>query len=142
MVLPHIDYCLTVYGHTNTGNILRVQQFQNRAARICTQNFDFEVPSVNLIRQLGWQTVSERLFYLTSVLMFKCLNGVAPNYLADNLTYMRDVHSVTTRQVENDDLYIPWARTNYMQNSFQVYGPSVWNRLPQDVRELHSVIQF
>ena len=44
-IQPHIDYCLSVWGHTSKHNIQMVQRFQNRAARIISHNFDYSVSS-------------------------------------------------------------------------------------------------
>ena len=33
-IQPFIDYCILIWGHTSIGNVLRIQRFQNRVARI------------------------------------------------------------------------------------------------------------
>ena len=38
--------------------------------RICTQNFNYDVPSVTLIHNIGWLNVIQRKEYLTGLLVF------------------------------------------------------------------------
>ena len=75
-IQSHIDYCITVWGHTSIENINKIQCFQNRSARILTQNFDYEnVSGLSLAMNLGWLTVKERRDYLTLVIVYKSLNS-------------------------------------------------------------------
>ena len=43
---------------------------------------------------------------------------------------------------ENQYLCIPFARTNYYKSSFSVYGPSIWNKIPLNIREAQNVHTF
>ena len=47
-----------------------------------------------LIRQLHWLKAPERIQYKLAVLVYKCLNGMAPSYLADEFLQPADL---TTR---------------------------------------------
>ena len=120
--------------------ILKVQRFQNRC--IVTQKFDYEIRSNTILRELRWLNISKRRDYLTCILVFKCLNGLAPSYLSDLLTARSTVHSRSTRQTSANLLHIPFARTNYFQRSFQIYGPKIWNTLPSHVREANTIQEF
>ena len=141
-IQPHIDYGLTIWGHCANRLILKVQRFQNRCARIVTQKFDYEIRSNTILRELKWLNVSQRRDYLTCILVFKCLNGLAPSYLSDLLTARSIIHSRSTRQTSANLLHIPFARTNYFQRSFQIYGPKIWNTLPSHVREANTIQEF
>ena len=59
-----IDYGLTIWGHTSVNNLLAIQRFQNRAARICTGCYDHDVESSVLIKSLSWLNVKERCDFL------------------------------------------------------------------------------
>ena len=83
MIQSVIDYGLTVWGHTSKQNILKVQRFKNRAARICTTCYDFNISSSSLIKSLGWLTVTKRLDYLTLVLMY---SAFLPQHLITSVT--------------------------------------------------------
>ena len=85
--------------------------------------------------ELHWLPVRQRLKFKTAVLVFKCLHGLAPAYLADycqpttvtaGRTRLRSAH---TRQ-----LAVPRTNTSYGDRSFAVSGSSMWNSLPAAVR--------
>ena len=99
-IQPHIDYCLSVWGHTSKHNIQMVQRFQNRAARIISHNFDYSVSSSDLIHNLKWQSVNQGKDYLTAILMFKCINNIAPDYLCNEFYKITDVHDRVTRKAQ------------------------------------------
>ena len=52
-------------------NISRVQKFQNRVARITTQNFDFNTSGISLVKSLGWLNIKQRMQFLACMLMHK-----------------------------------------------------------------------
>ena len=66
----------------------------------------------------------------------------ASNYLSDLFTETRFVHNKNTRNVHNQYLCIPFARTNYYKSSINVYGPSIWNKIPLNIREAQNVHTF
>ena len=55
------------------------------------------------------QTVQELRDYICSILMFKCIHGLAaaPNYLCNDVTMYLDIHGYDTRSGDNMDLYVP-----------------------------------
>ena len=86
-----------------------MQRLQNRAARIVTKTsyYDLSVRSTDLIKKLGWQTIEQRRDFLTSSLMFKCVKGLAPNYLCDKFNPVASIHSYNTRHASNNNLFLP-----------------------------------
>ena len=84
--------------------------------------------------------IAQRRDFLISILMFKCLHGLAPNYLSDPLVYTHDIHSHNTRQAAQNCLFVPSGRTTYFLHSFQVHsfqvqGPKLWNTLNPYIKE-------
>ena len=74
--------------------------------------------------------------------MFKCIHGLAPHYLSNDVTMHVDIHGYDTRSAENMDLYIPrWAKEIY-KRSFLYKGSSLWNKLPPWVKESTSLNDF
>ena len=65
IIQPHIAYCLSVWGSCNKTTMNSIQKIQNRAARIVTKCIDFNIRSIDLIRQLKWMTFEERCIYFT-----------------------------------------------------------------------------
>ena len=78
-----IDYCLSVWGTTSEKHLNHLQKLQKRAARIVTQNLNWDESSISIIRNLGWQTIRERYEFLTCCITYNARNNLAPNYISD-----------------------------------------------------------
>ncbi len=50
---PCIDYCITIWGYAAEQHLNKVHRIMNRAARIITGNFDYDIRGVELLKQLG-----------------------------------------------------------------------------------------
>ena len=96
-----LEYGLTIWGWTTDINTGKIQPIQSLAARIITRNFDYiHSRGVDIVRYLNLQTVKERRDYFLCVLMFKCIHGLAPNYLSNDVTMYVDIHGYDTRSGE------------------------------------------
>jgi len=93
------------------------------AARVVsdTRKFDRGLTSL-LADELHWLDVPERVTYKMGVMMYRCLHGQAPRYLADHFTTSSDVAS---RCLLN----------TYGRRAFSIAGPTVWNSLPGELRD-------
>ena len=142
-VQSKIDYGLSIWGCTTDVNLNRVQRTQNLLARIICNNFDYiHSRGIDLVRSLKLQTIRERRDYFLCVLMFKCIHGLAPHYLSNDVTMHVDMHGYDTRSAENMDLYIPRCTKEIYKRSFSYKGSSLWNKLPTWVKESTSLNDF
>ena len=80
LVFSKMFYCSSVWSNTSKNNIKKLQLIQNFACRIITgsQKYDHVTP---LLHQLNWLSVNEILQLRDSVMAFKCVNNLAPDYL-------------------------------------------------------------
>jgi len=80
------------------------------------------------------------------VMMYRCLHGQAPRYLADRFTTSSDVaFRLRLRSANRHQLIVPRYRLNtYGRRSFSIASPTVWNSLPDELRDLacDSLKQF
>ena len=58
IVEPHFRYCCSVWGCCGKTQLDNLQKLQNRAARIVTNSI-FRVSAADLIKRLGWPTISD-----------------------------------------------------------------------------------
>ena len=78
---------------------------------------------------LDWLDVSERVTFKLGLMTYRCLHGQAPRYLADHVTPAIEVAS-------RHRLIVPRCRLNtYGRRAFPVAGPTVWNPLPDELRD-------
>ena len=111
-------------GVSITGRLLgKLQSLQNAAARLVTgaRKFDRITP---VMRELHWLPVRQRIRFKTAVLVFKCLRGLAPEYLSEycKLTTGRS----HLRSANACLLSVPRTQTTYGDRSFAVSGPVVY----------------
>jgi len=88
----------------------------------------------SLLRDLHWLRVPERIMYRLAVLVFRCRNHTAPEYLTRNLQWVADddsrrrLRSATTHQLV---VHVPWTRLRTVgDRAFGIAGARVWNDLP------------
>ena len=62
--------------------------------------------------------------------MFKCIHGLAPHYLSNDVTMVVDIHGYDTRSSENMNLYVPRCTKELCKRSFLYTGSMLWNDLP------------
>ena len=56
----------------------------------------------------------------TCTMVYKALNGLAPEYISDVFTKVSESHMRNLRSVDNDLLRVPSSRTSYYENSFTI----------------------
>ena len=140
LIQPHFDYCNVVWGNCNKGLSKKLQRLQNRAARILmSASYDSNLD--DLFRALGWRRLYYQRLEQKSILMYKTLHGVTPDYLRSRFVYRDNVSAYRLRNTENK-LVRPQSRTDYLKRSFLYSGAQLWNNLPVDLRQASSLTDF
>ncbi len=141
LVMTRLDYCNSLLAGASATQIRRLQRIQNSAARIIskTSKQDHITP---VMRELHWLPIQQRITYKLMCLAYKCVcNGDAPAYLSDLLHPY-----IPSRVLRSDNkrlLCIPKVRTvHYGHRSFSFVVPSIWNNLPQELRDSPSFVTF
>ena len=70
-------------------------------------------------------------------MVFKSLNGLAPEYLSSKFIARSNITSYTFPDSVNK-LTIPQPRTNYLRNSFRYSGAVLWNSPSETLRQAES----
>ena len=140
IVEPHFRYCCSVWGCFGKTRIDNLQKLQNRAARIVT-NSSFHVSAADLIKRLGWPTISDIIVSETATIMYKSTNSLAPEYLSELFVQNSAVTTFRLRNTEAD-LRVPLFKTSNGQKSISFCGSKLWNQLSSDVRLAPSLLTF
>ena len=70
-------------------------------------NFDYiNFSGSEMARTLRLQTICERRDYFLCIIMPKCIHGITPHYLFNDVTMYVDINGYDTRSAENMDLYL------------------------------------
>ena len=140
IVEPHFRYCCSVWGCAGSTEINQLQKLQNCAARIVT-NSSFDAPSIPLIESLGWKTIQELIQNESRTMVFKSLNGLAPQSLCNLFTKSSQCSSYSLRNTEAD-LRLPLMKTANGQKSFSYRGAKLWNSLSAESKQATSLSCF
>ena len=139
----YFRYCCPVWGNAGVSIIGKLQELQNRAAKLIT-NSPFDALPLPIIRALGWPTVREMIDLESARIVYKSLNGDAPSYRSDMFT---KVNVSTTRSLRNldydlNDLRVPFLRTTTGQRCFSYQGAKLWNGLSKKTKNRSTLKKF
>ena len=140
VVSSKLDYCNSLLYGLSKLSLQKLQRIQNRAARILFKESKYS-HITPLLMQLHWLPVEQRIIYKVLLIMYKSLNNLAPNYLANLFQQYMPPRSL--RSIKKCLLHVPASRLkSFGDRSLMVYGPKIWNDLPQDLRQQTSVGTF
>ena len=140
-----MDYCNAVLHGLTERLMRRLQSVQNAAARLITgaPQRDHITP---ILRQLHWLPVRRRGKFKIAVLVFQCLTGQAPGYLAEDCQLVADVSARPRRLRSADTATCVSVRRRtsniFDDRCFATAGPRLWNSLPISLRQCHSLEQY
>ena len=97
--------------------------------------------SASLLRRLHWLPIRKRIEFKILVIIYKCVNSQAPDYLSNLISFRKPTYA-TRLSHDSTLLSIPRTRTRTADNAFQVAGPRLWNSLPTNMRQAKSLDIF
>jgi len=139
LVCSRIDSLNALYFGLPDNIIHKLQVIQNNAARVIAQKKKRDHITETLYN-LHWLPIRFRIDYKINLLTFKCLNGLAPQYLADLITYRCPARAL--RSADRALLTEPRSRTTYGDRAFSICAPRLWNKLPSDLCNISDIDTF
>ena len=134
LVFPKLDYCsAALYGLTDGLNT-RLQSVVNASARL-VERLPFYAHVPPSLENLQWPPVRSRIEMKLVTLIFKCLHGLAPNYLCEMFRLASCVPGRTRlRSAATNSLVIPRLRLKSVSKRlFCASGSRAWNSLPSSL---------
>ena len=139
-ILSRFDYCNSLFKNLKNSQLDKLQKLQNFAAKVILGKSLYDHVTPCLI-ELHWLPIKFRIDYKISLLVFKCLNGLAPPYLSELIEIY-----VPSRNLRSANLFLLKTKvTKYKtlgDRSFSYFAPTVWNALPIDIRQENSISIF
>ena len=136
--MSQFDYCLNIWGNAPKTCMDKLLILQKRAARI-VMNVDRYSPSAVLFKSLTWQTVYQRVKYISCVLLYKILNELSPAYLA---FFEINTRRPGLRSAENNNLVICHPNSPILKRCFKYNAAHMWNGLPVDIKSATNLLEF
>ena len=129
-----LDYCNSLLLGIGEGLMNKLQRVQNAAARLICGVGKFAHASP-ILRSLHWLPIRQRVEFKIATLVHKCLQGTAPSYLTSHCIPLSTLpNRWNLRSASAFKLHVPVTRTKVGARAFSVSGPSLWNSLPDLVR--------
>jgi hypothetical protein len=136
--LPHLTYCMNIWGQAAEVHLHKVQIQQNKAARL-TLYAQYDTKAQPLFNTLSWMNISQRTFYETAILMYKVFNDHAPSYLN---TFTTNEPNYRLRSTDQNILLVPFCKTAMKLKSHSYKGAIVWNATPNHIRSACDITSF
>lgn len=136
LVLSIINYCITVWGTTNSTLISKVQKVQNFAIKVAdgkARKYDHVTP---LFKDFQWLKIKDLITFTLITKVFKQKIKDYPDHIL-SLPTVNNMTDSTTRQQNN--LYVPRTNTDAGARSTHVLGPKLWNQLPNEIKDSHTL---
>ena len=134
-VNSRLDNCNSLLYGAGEGLMDRLQRVQNAAARLVSgaKKYDHITP---IMMDLRWLSIRRRVTFKMATLVYKCLHGCAPVYLADDCVAVSSIPGRRfLRSAAHLELTVPRTRTMTSgPRFFPVCGPTVWNSLSCTLR--------
>ena len=144
-VTSRVDYCSCLLANAPHKWTDKLQCVMNTAARIITQTRKYDRGLTNILHnKLHWLDVQQRVKFRLCVTVYKCINGLAPPYLAE---LCRPVATVQRRRhlrsAAQGQLVDPgYKMSTYGKRAFSHAGPAAWHSLPSNIKLATSLGRF
>ena len=144
IILSSFNYCDAVYQNIDMCLQKKVQKIQDMCCRFIFNKKKFDHGNYEEMRKkLGWLSMKQRRELHSLTMMYKILNGLAPNYLQDLFTYQNEIHKLNTRGSKDNQIWIDKnIKSKIHRDSFRYYTACQYNALPRNIRDSKSVNSF
>ena len=132
LVLPHLGYCVNTWSNTLSHVRKRFESLSKQIDRVSPTNKSFH----------------KLANYSTALMTFKAITKISPPYLTKrfvlcgNRNEESELVGVNTRAARENKIRVPKKRNNYDSKTFLHNATTIWNSLPNDLRQTKSVVTF
>ena len=139
LVISRLDYCNIVLYGLPKSVIRDLQLVLNAAARLVLR-CPRDTPTNQILKDLHWLPIEQRIQFKLICLTFKGLYDQAPDYIYEMLV----PYSQTRRLRSCSKQLLAVQRTNlkYGNRAFSIAAPKLRNSLPDDIRTIKSFPLF
>ena len=141
LIQPHFDYACSVwYPNLNKRIKNKLQTLQNKCIRFCLSLDDRTHVGFAEFDKINWLPVDYRFRQCLSTNAFKFFEDKCPLYMKDVFDKSR-LNQMSTRN-STKKLSQPLRRSNIGQNCISFLTPSVWNNMPNYLKNCENINTF
>ena len=143
LVLPHVEYCSSVWDPHTKSNIKKIEAVQRRAARFILHDYGRESSVTAMLQALDLPPLEVRRKNNRLTMMHKIVHQKVDLSLEGHLQFNRRGEGVVATRNHNPlSLDVPRSRTNCFQNSFFPKTARDWNLLSYDTTSINNPSTF
>ena len=131
MILSRLSYLISIWGGATPNLIRKAQVIQNGAARWVTGSMRTTRAST-LLELTGWFSIREMAHLQSANTIWKIIHQKTPMNLHKTLKWDEDTLIF--------EMKVP--RINFTENSFTHRACTLWNKIPDDIRNLKTIGNF
>ena len=141
LFMSKLVYLMPLWGGCEQFLIRSLQTMQNKAVRVVSSRSIY-TPTKTLLKECGWLSVVQLIFFHSVLLLFKVRRAKSPSYLyemcSSDVRY--DTRLDRTGKLSVNADYVPESGLNL--KSFRWRSVTYWNRLPVELRQIENVATF
>ena len=142
LVHCHLIYAIEIWGCANLSSLTCIFRKQKAAIRIIS-NAKFNAHTEPLFKTLGILPFLDIIKISNLKFMHSFVFNFLPSSFADTWHLNNSRHSESNYQLRNeDDFYVPLARTEFLKNFPLTNLPKLWNSLPPDLKMIRQKLAF
>ena len=134
-----IDYCCTVWGQST--HIPRIFKLQKLALRLVYDK-PRDASSCPLFKESRLLPIDYRVNYRITLMTYKAINGLAPDYISNMFNLLKSVSKRVTRNTTKNNLSILNYSLNLTRGGLPYSGAVLYNALPLAIRNIKSISVF
>ena len=139
LVLPHLNYCIILWGKCNMYLLERLHKLQKRAVRVIT-NSSYLSHSNPLFVKLKILPIFQLYEYNLGIFMFLFNKEMLPEIFSSLFIKNIDIHEYNTRSKLH--FRVQYGRTSFSHSLVTYQGPKLWNDLPSNIKNSLSLNSF
>ena len=141
-ILPILDYAAVVWGNGLTKQqVHQITKLQKKALKIMLDK-PMLTESLSLFKEAKVLPFEQRIKYHTTVLVYKALHNMTPDYIRSLLETCQNSYNYNLRSTADNKLLLPKLKSETMRKSFSYSGVLSWNNLPLDLKNITSLAIF
>ena len=139
LIQPHFDYaCISWYPLLTQKLKNKIQTTQNKCIRFCLSLNPRQHIGINEFREINWLPTKNRVEQRIATNVFKYWMKTTPSYV--NELFIPSPNTYNTRSQMALD--IPLRKSELGQKGISFLGPSIWNKLNNDLKTVRTTISF
>jgi hypothetical protein len=127
-IFPYIHYCSPTW--SSAANHL-INQIQSTCDK--TQLFSHKIPKID---------VRQRLNLDLSIIIFKGIHKLSPDYISNQISLTSGIHRYNTRQASSTNIYHVHTPNKLSTQSIKYTAPHLWNSMPNHIKNEQSFLLF